>query len=220
VVWLAPRALRDCAPSAPWASASAWPLNFTVRRLMLRRFLIAMGLGVVAAGTADVTPVSAGITSPIELPPVQAARCKEIAASKGPEHEDCVRAAQILALMSAESRDVRWADAIEPFLRKWIESLQPDEFTFRKVECRRSWCLLEVGSTIAAGDRPGHSLILATHEAQKRKIFQLQTLFAHDFDDQSVWDALVIFKRYCSESELFDGNGHLAPDFYTLGQTC
>jgi hypothetical protein len=29
---LAPRALRDCAPSVLWAGASGRPLNFTVRR--------------------------------------------------------------------------------------------------------------------------------------------------------------------------------------------
>lgn len=31
-LWVAPRALRNCPPSAPWAGASGRPLNFTVRR--------------------------------------------------------------------------------------------------------------------------------------------------------------------------------------------
>jgi len=34
VVWLAPRALRNGAPAAPWAGASGRPLNFTVRRTL------------------------------------------------------------------------------------------------------------------------------------------------------------------------------------------
>ncbi|MBV8403077.1 MAG: hypothetical protein JO203_02700 [Gammaproteobacteria bacterium] len=161
------------------------------------------------------------MTSPIELPPVQAAHCKKIEASSGPEQQNCIRAAQILALMSAETRDAIWADAMESFLQHWIESLEPDGFTFRNVECRKSWCIVEAGSTIGAGDRQGHDIVLDLREAQKKKIFELQALFAPDLDNPSAWDALVIFKRYCgSGSELFDGNNHLAPNFYTLGQTC
>jgi hypothetical protein len=188
---------------------------------MLRKFLIAVGLGAAAAGTAAVTPVPAEVTGPIELPPVQEAHCKKVAASNGPEHQDCLRARHILALMSAEPKDKAWADGMESFLQEWIESLEPDGFSFRNVECRLSWCVVEAGSRIGAGDRRGHDIVLDSREAQKKKIFQFQNLFARDPDDPSAWDALVIFKRYCgSGSELFDDNNNLVPNFYTLGQTC
>jgi hypothetical protein len=175
-----------------------------------------------AIASEDPSPVSSpGVTGPIELSPALAARCKGIAGSNVPEHQDCVRASHILALMSAELRDAAWAGEMESFLEKWIESLETDGFTFRNVECRKSWCVVEVGSTIGAGDRRGHDLVLDGSEAQKRRIFQALSLFAHDLDDPSIWDAQVLFKRYCgSPKELFDGNDHLAPDFNSLGQTC
>jgi len=110
---------------------------------------------------------------------------------------------------------------MESFLQKWIESLQPDGFTFRNVECRLSWCVVEAGSTIGAGDRPGHDIILESAAADKKKIFQAENMFARDPDAGNVWDVLVFFKRYCnSPAEVFDGSGTLVPNFNTLGQKC
>ena len=53
MVGLAPRALRNCAPSAPWAGASVRPLNFTVRRLMQPQRVVTLvicALGAAACG--------------------------------------------------------------------------------------------------------------------------------------------------------------------------
>jgi hypothetical protein len=56
VVCLAPRALRNCAPPAPWG-ASVRPLNFTVRPPMeARRYRL--GLGDSGHGPGDVGPLT------------------------------------------------------------------------------------------------------------------------------------------------------------------
>lgn len=156
---------------------------------------------------------------PVELPSVQEANCKKQAA--GLQHEQCLRVSGILAAMSAERRQAAWADRMESFLRKWIETLEPDGFTFRNVECRLSWCVIEAGSTIGAGTDRGHSIVLDVDEADKRKIFQTENMFARDADGAGGWDVVVIFKRYCTSArELFDSDNNLAPNFYTLGQKC
>jgi hypothetical protein len=59
VVCLAPRALRNCAPSAPWG-ASARPLNFTVRRPMnttASRYFIALFLIICCGDIASAQPM-------------------------------------------------------------------------------------------------------------------------------------------------------------------
>lgn len=156
---------------------------------------------------------------PVELPSVQEANCKELAA--GHLHELCVSVRSILAAMSAERRQAAWADKMESFLRKWIETLEPDGFTLRNVECRLSWCVVEAGSTIGAGSDRGHDIVLDVYQADKRKIFQTENLFAPDADGAGGWDVLVIFKRYCtSGNELFDSDNHLVPNIYTVGQQC
>jgi hypothetical protein len=161
------------------------------------------------------------ITDPVELPLVQQDNCKRLVAARGPLNDQCLRVSKILAVMSAEPRATAWANATETVLQKWIGSLAPDGFTFRNVECRLSWCLVEAGSTIGAGDRRGHDVILESAETDKVKIFQAENLFVRDPDDASAWDVVILFKRYCtSPSEIFDGHGGLASDFYTLGQHC
>jgi hypothetical protein len=169
-----------------------------------------------------IAPARTEATTTVELPPVQEANCKRLAAGGGgPLLEQCRRVRTILATMSLEPRSTAWADAMETSLQKWIESLEPDGFTFRNVECRLSWCVIEAGSTIGAGDRRGHDIVLELAEADKLKIFQVENLFARDPDDASAWDVLVFFKRYCkSPKEVFDGDGHLVPNFDTLGQKC
>jgi len=169
-----------------------------------------------------ITAVRAEVTGPVGLPPAQEANCKKLAVGgRGPLHEQCLRVRTILAVMSAEPRTTDWAPAMETYLQKWIESLEPDGFTFRNVECRLSWCAVEAGSTVGAGDRRGHSIVLGLAEADKQKIFQVENLFARDPDAANGWDVVVFFKRYCSStSELFDSEGHVVPDFYTLGQHC
>jgi hypothetical protein len=108
---------------------------------------------------------------------------------------------------------------MENSLQKWVESLESDGFTFRNVECRLSWCVVEAGSTIGAGDRKGHNIVLELAEANKLKLFQVENLFSRD--DANTWDVLVFFKRYCtSTGEIFDSDGHLVPNFNTLGQKC
>jgi hypothetical protein len=169
-----------------------------------------------------ITPARTEVTSPVELPQVQQAKCKQLTVGGGgPLREQCLRVREILPVMSAEPRATVWADAMESFLRKWIESLGPDGFTFRNVECRLSWCVVESGSTVGAGDRRGHDIVLESAEAGKSKIFQVENLFARDPDDANAWDVIVFFKRYCrSPNEIFDGSSHLVSDFYTLGQKC
>jgi hypothetical protein len=178
---------------------------------------------VASEGPSQVTaPARTQVTSAVELPSVQEANCKKLAlGGRGPLYEQCLSVRSILAVMSVEPRATAWADAIETSLQKWIESLEPDGFTFRNVECRLSWCVIEAGSTIGAGDRRGHDIVLDSAEARKLKIFQVENMFARDSDDANLWDVVVFFKRYCtSKRELFDGNGHLVPDYYTLGQKC
>jgi hypothetical protein len=158
---------------------------------------------------------SAGVTGPIELGPSQGAQCKRVAPGDRVPLENCLEATRILALMAAEPRDSAWADRTESALSKWIESLASEGATARNVECRLSWCIVELGSA-------NKSLLrLNIREQQNMKIFDRLDLFAPDVDDPTVLDVLRIFKRYCkSTRELFDGDGHLVPDFDALGQKC
>jgi hypothetical protein len=152
---------------------------------------------------------------------VQEANCKR-AGDRGIDHEQCLRAENILAVISAEPRAKAWADGMESFLRKWMENLGPDGFTFRNVQCRLSWCVVDAESTVGAGyGGRGHGIVLDTVEAGNNKIFQIENMFVRDPRDPTVWNVLVFFKRYCrSSSEVFDANDHLVPDLYTLGQKC
>ena len=169
-----------------------------------------------AVGLAAAT----GVKKPIELPAVQEANCKRLSAGD-PVHEQCVRVRHILSVMSAEPR-AAWADGMESFLRRWMESLGPDRFTFRTAQCRLSWCVVEAESTVGAGeDRRGHNIVLDSAQAADKKIFQVENLFARKPDVPAVWTVLVVFKRYCaSTNEAVDGDGHLTPNFDTLGQEC
>jgi len=123
--------------------------------------------------------------------------------------------------MSAEPRGA-WADGVESFLRQWMESLGPDGFTFRSTECRLSWCVVEAESTVGAGDRRGHDIVLDSSAAKKNRLFQFENMFAKEPGDPPVWHVFVLFKRYCdSVEEVFDSGGvGLVSDFYTLGQHC
>jgi hypothetical protein len=174
--------------------------------------VISCAFGVVAA---------LGATKPIELPAVQEANCKRLSADD-PVHGQCVRVRQILTLMSAEPRAAAWADGMESFLRRWMESLGPDGFTFHNVQCRLSWCVVEAESTVGAGeDRRGHNIVMDSAQAANKKLFQIENMFARKPDDATVWNVLVVFKRYCtSAGEVLDSDGHLVPNFDTLGQEC
>ena len=172
-----------------------------------------------AAASEDLSRANAP-TTVVELPPVQQANCKRFA-NDDLIHDKCLRVKKILQVMSGEPRATAWADKMESFLTQWIESLEPDGFTFRNVECRLSWCIVEAGSTVGAGDRKGHGIVMATATAKENRIFQLENLFARDPDDAGIWDVVVIFKRYCtSTSELFGDDAHLTPDLYAVGQKC
>jgi hypothetical protein len=167
------------------------------------------------ASASESSVSTAEVTSPIELGPSQKARCKRTAPNDQVPYEKCISAARVLALMSAEPRNKAWADKMESDLSEWIESLASKGFTSRNVECRLSWCIVEVGST------QGHLLEMSLRDQQKRKLFDRLDLFAPDVDDPNADDIVIIFKRYCkSTREIFDGDGHLVPDFDTVGQKC
>ena len=156
---------------------------------------------------------STAILSPIGLSPSQDTVCKRTAQSAS-DHSDCNEAIHVLALMSAERRGNPWADRMESFLSKWVESLSSEGMTPRDIECRLSWCIVELGSARGQLAKPAPS---------QEKIFSFLHLYAPDLDDPNQQDILLIFKRYCkSYKELFDGSndGHLAPDFDTVGTTC
>jgi hypothetical protein len=149
------------------------------------------------------------------LSPSQEANCKRTAPSDGVRHGDCVEAMRILALMTAEPRDKVWADRMGSDLSDWVESLASKGITPRNVECRLSWCIVEVGS--AEGDL----FEMSPQKGQKMKIFDRLVLYAPDVDDPKITDVLQFFKRYCkSLKEVFDGDSHLVPNFDTLGQKC
>jgi hypothetical protein len=144
------------------------------------------------------------------------AYCKRAVESKGYPHENCVRVKYILALMSAEPRDNVWADRMESDLRKLVDAAASEGFAPRDLECRLSWCIMEVVSTQGLIPK-----IPSLDQQEKMKIFETPKVFAPDIDDPNVTDVLMIYKRYCkSMGELFDGNGNLAPNFATVGTDC
>jgi hypothetical protein len=105
---------------------------------------------------------------------------------------------------------------MESDLMKWVDSAASEGVGPRDVECRLSWCIVEVASP------QGHIPEIPPHEQQeKMKIFKRPSVFAPDIDDPNVTDILMIYKRYCkSMGELFDGDGHLVPNFATVGTHC
>jgi hypothetical protein len=200
-----------------------------VNTASLRVLGIAVGLALSFAATLatklpqanaseDLAPTSnrmgsTGNLSPIGLSPSQDTVCKRTPQS-APHHSDCNEAIHVLALMSAERRDNPWAERMESFLSKWVESLASEGMTPRDIECRLSWCIVELGSA------PGP---LTKIPPSQEKVFYFLALFAPDLDDPNQQDILLFFKRYCkSYKELFDDSnvGHLAPDFDTVGTTC
>jgi len=163
-------------------------------------------------------PPRVGIANAVGLPAAQDENCRR--SKDRIVREGCARVRSILAIMSAEPR-AAWADKTEAFLRDWMERLGPDGFTFRRVECRLSWCVLESESTVGAGSGSGHDMVMPSAEAARNKLFQVENTFAPKPDDPSVSDVLIFFKRYCkSVSEALDSDNKLAPNFYTLGETC
>jgi hypothetical protein len=158
---------------------------------------------------------SSGVISPIELGPSQKERCKRTAPNDKVPYENCVLAGHYLALMNGEPRDKVWADKMESDLSDWVQSLVSEGITSRNVECRLSWCIVEVGST------QGHLPEMGARDQQKRKLFETQFLYAPDVDDPNVGDMVIIFKRYCKSSkELLEPDGRVVPDFDTMGQKC
>lgn len=153
--------------------------------------------------------------SPIELGPSQEARCKLIIPSDRIQYAQCALFRRLLASMDAEPRDEAWADQIELELTKWVESMASDGFTLRKVACRLSWCVVEVGSV------DGRILNMRPNDAQKIKLFEVRDMFAPDVHDSNVQDQVIFYKRYCnSAGELLDGNGRLVPNLNAVGHAC
>jgi hypothetical protein len=155
------------------------------------------------------------LTGAIGLGPSQEDRCKHTPPDDRIHYEECASAKYLLTLMSAERRDNVWADQMESELRKWIDSLASEGFISKRVECRLSWCVVEVGST------QSRVLEMDLRVAQKRKLFDLKDLFAPDIDDPSIQDQLIIYKRYCnSVKEVLDPNSHVVRTIPTVGQGC
>jgi hypothetical protein len=105
---------------------------------------------------------------------------------------------------------------MESDLSKWVESLASEGVAPRDLECRLSWCIVELASSTQ-----GYIPEMAPREERKRKVFQMPSVFAPDIDDPKVTDVLMIYKRYCNSlGEVLDGNGHLVHNFDTVGQKC
>ena len=180
-------------------------------------FAMILGMGSLGASASESAAsngdraTATGSMRPIELGPSQEARCRRMTPDDRIHSRECASAKHIVALMNAERRDKVWADEMESGLRAWIESLKADGFTLRNVKCRSTWCIVEVGSA------QRHILFMHLHVARNRKLFDRLDIFAQDLDDPSVQDQVIFYKRYCvPESELFDSNNHLVPNFDTL----
>jgi hypothetical protein len=186
-------------------------------------FVLAMAMAMklpVAIASEDAPPkashsVPAEVAAPIELSPSQKARCARTPAADAVHNHDCNLGKDLLGLMNGERRDKLWADKTETGLSQWIESLASKGITSRNVECRLSWCMVEVGST------EGHLPKMEVSDAYKWKLFETLFLSAPDVDDSNVSDMTIIFKRYCkSINEILDSESHVVPGFYTVGQKC
>lgn len=160
--------------------------------------------------------ISTESLSPIKLDPSQEAYCKRATTAARIHRKSCAWAKRLLALMSAEPRDSVWAEKMESDLRRWVESLASGGFTLRNVECRSSWCVLEVGSTQAG------TIEMSLRDANKKKLFDpIEDLVAPDIDNPNIQDQVVFYKRFCrSTKELLDDNGHMVPNFYTVDRGC
>lgn len=155
------------------------------------------------------------VASQIGLGASQEAHCKQTTPNDRIGYEECASAKHILTLMSAERRDDVWADKMESELRTWVEGLASDGFTLKRVECRLSWCILEVGSA------QGSILEMNLRVAQRRKLFELKDLFAPEIDNVNVQDQLIFYKRYCdSVKDVLDPNSHVVPNIAAVGQKC
>ena len=174
--------------------------------------------GTRASGSSAPTgsPVaSTGEMIPVELGASQEAGCKRTPPDDRIEYEECTSAKRLVAVMNAEPRDKPWADKTESDLSEMVESRESEGFTLRNVQCRSSFCIVEVGSTQSRIFETG------TLDQRKWKLFDFRSLFAPDVDDPSVQDQVIFYKRYCSSAgELLDGNGHLVPKFYTMDRKC
>jgi hypothetical protein len=125
-------------------------------------------------------------------------------------------AARFLLSINAEPRDKEWAGKMEANLNEWVESLASQGITSRDVECRLSWCLVEVGST--EGNLPDWDLV----RASQWKVFNILFLSAPDIDDPKVGEMVIFLKRYCKSvsGEILDQDGHLLPNAETAGHRC
>jgi hypothetical protein len=60
--------------------------------------------------------------------------------------EVCDRLKEDLAKMASEPRDSAWATDMEAKLRQYVMSSGPSAFNVDNIECRTSWCAMEVSS--------------------------------------------------------------------------
>lgn len=195
-----------------------------IKRVALFAVMVVLGTSFARPPQASASASSAStdghvdserVASQIGLGASQEARCNAMAPNDRIAYEECASAKHILTLMSAERRDDVWADKMESELRTWVEGLASDGFTLKRVKCRLSWCLLEVGSA------QGRILEMNLRVAQRRKLFELKDLFAPEIDDVNVQDQLIIFKRYCdSVKDVLGPNSHVVPNIAAVGQKC
>ena len=195
------------------------------------RALLVCAFGLMCAVSASETVASDGTTSApddsslkpttniVELSLYQQTHCKRKSAGSV-DGKECAKARSIVDMMNHERRDTAWAGGVEESLRDWIDSLASVGISQREVQCRLSWCLIELGATEAQWEEQDPKL--ADIDLRKKlKLFQYLFLYAPDVDDASMADITIIYKRYCeSVAEVLDSEGHVFPDFYTAGQHC
>jgi len=177
---------------------------------------VAVGLVLGVAIAMAIEPLEArGSQRPIEVGPSQTAHCKRLTPKDGISYRNCVTASHLLTAMNAEPRDTVWADKMESDLNDWLESLATEGLISRNIECRLSWCMVEVGS----GD--GRIADLSYLFKHNWKLLERLSMFAPDIDNPNAGDEVLIFKRFCTNvGELLDSSGHVLPGVDAAGKGC
>ena len=199
---------------------NAFKVEIRIITLVLCLGALALVIHFEEARAADPTRVethpksSLKVADPIELGPSARAYCSR-QRSSDKQYSDCVNASRLMGLMNSETRDKKWADRMEADLSDWVESSASKGITSREIECRLSWCLVEVGSS------RGELLEMDFPDQNKKRIFRRLALYAPDVDDQNIVDVVFIFQRFCrSPMEIIDRFGKLQPDADAAGTRC
>ena len=107
-------------------------------------------------------------------------------------HEDCKRLIQGLTQMSHEARDLLWAAETEEQLRNYVVSAGTGKYLIRNLECRMSWCAVEVSSIFG-----GFSPAIPYDNFLNRKLRIWDDMWGHETDPsaETVTVTLLLVRR-------------------------